>query len=113
MVPAGLRLNPPHRCPDVIKSLMMSCWKEKPPERICFELIWETLKRTNQKKVILSHRALYNRRKFPHYLIPPRNAVAIRINKIVNDIVTLKLEEDYNILKSIGYFSIMTKLNHL
>ena len=33
-VSLGQHLNPPEGCPDVIKSLMLSCWKVNPNDRI-------------------------------------------------------------------------------
>ena len=39
MVSSGYHLLPPVGCPDGVKSLMMSCWKQLPQERITFEEI--------------------------------------------------------------------------
>ena len=39
----GQHPTPPEGCPDVIKSLMLSCWQHTPANRISFSLITEKL----------------------------------------------------------------------
>ena len=50
----GLRLTPPEGCPDLIKSLMISCWELIPSERITFSKIVEILSSDNLK-ISLGH----------------------------------------------------------
>ena len=48
-VSLGQHLNPPEGCPEVIKSLMLSCWELIPNDRISFSKIVETLSEDNLK----------------------------------------------------------------
>ena len=45
----GQHLTPPEGCPDMIKSLMLSCWNLCPTERITFSKIVELLSKANIK----------------------------------------------------------------
>ena len=42
-VSLGQHLTPPEGCPDVIKTLMMSCWQQVPNNRLSFSEIINTL----------------------------------------------------------------------
>ena len=46
-VSIGKHLDPPEGCPDVIKNLMLSCWKLRPGDRIKFSVIAKTLSKSN------------------------------------------------------------------
>ena len=53
-VSMGNHPAPPEGCPDVIKSLMLSCWTPLPRDRIDFTEIVNTLSKDNLK-VSLTH----------------------------------------------------------
>ena len=59
-VSLGHHLNPPEGCPEVIKSLMLSCWELRPGDRIKFLDILKTLSKNNLE----THRAYSN----SHYI---------------------------------------------
>ena len=58
-VSLGQHLNPPEGCPEVIKSLMLSCWKHTPKDRIRFLKIVETLSEDNLKASMSHSSSLY------------------------------------------------------
>ena len=47
MVASGHHLTPPEGCPDVIKALMLSCWKYSPNDRRTFSSISSQLEEPN------------------------------------------------------------------
>ena len=58
-VSLGQHLNPPEGCPEVIKSLMLSCWEHTPSDRIRFSRIAETLSEDNLKASTSHSSSLY------------------------------------------------------
>ena len=58
-VSLGQHLTPPEGCPDVIKSLMLSCWQHFPTDRISFSEIVKTLAEDNSKIVMENSNSLY------------------------------------------------------
>ena len=50
-VSLGHHLNPPEGCPDVIKTIMLSCWKLYPNDRMKFSTIVESLSEDNLKQI--------------------------------------------------------------
>ena len=49
MVSSGHHLTPPEGCPDLIKTLMLSCWTHSPNDRTTFANISEQFKEQNLK----------------------------------------------------------------
>ena len=58
-VSLGHHLNPPEGCPEVIKSLMLSCWEHTPNDRIRFSKIVDTLSEDNLKALMSHSNSLY------------------------------------------------------
>ena len=58
-VSLGHHLNPPEGCPDVIKTIMLSCWKLFPNDRIKFSTIVESLSEDNLKKILDTSNSSY------------------------------------------------------
>ena len=60
-VSLGHHLNPPEGCPDVIKTIMLSCWKLFPNDRIKFSTIVESLSEDNLKKILDTSNSSYGK----------------------------------------------------
>ena len=60
-VSLGHHLNPPEGCPDVIKRIMLSCWKLFPNDRIKFSTIVESLSEENLKKILDTSNSTYGK----------------------------------------------------
>ena len=60
-VSLGHHLNPPEGCPDVIKTIMLSCWKLFPNDRIKFSTIVESLSEENLKKILDTSNSTYGK----------------------------------------------------
>ena len=60
-VSLGHHLNPPEGCPDVIKTIMLSCWKLYPNDRIKFSTIVESLSEDNLKKILDTSNSTYGK----------------------------------------------------
>ena len=60
-VSLGHHLNPPEGCPDVIKTIMLSCWKLFPNDRIKFSTIVESLSEENIKKILDTSNSTYGK----------------------------------------------------
>ena len=60
-VSLGHHLNPPEGCPDVIKTIMLSCWKLYPNDRMKFSTIVESLSEDNLKKILDTSNSTYGK----------------------------------------------------
>ena len=80
-VSLGHHLNPPEGCPDVIKTIMLSCWKLCPNERINFTTIAEKLSEDNLKKILDNSNSVYGKLRPLSYTDKSKHLIANRGNK--------------------------------
>ena len=77
-VSLGHHLNPPEGCPDVIKTIMLSCWKLCPNERISFTAIAEKLSEDNLKKILDNSNSMYGKLRPLSYTDKSKHLIANR-----------------------------------
>ena len=80
-VSLGHHLNPPEGCPDVIKTIMLSCWKLGPNERINFSTIADRLSEDNLEKILATSSSMYGKLKPLSYTDKSRHLISNRVNK--------------------------------
>ena len=80
-VSLGHHLNPPEGCPDVIKTIMLSCWKLCPNERINFTTIAEKLSEDNLKTILDNSNSMYGKLRPLSYTDKSKHLMANRGNK--------------------------------
>ena len=82
-VSLGHHLNPPEGCPDVIKTIMLSCWKLFPNDRIKFSTIVESLSEDNLKKILDTSNSSYGKLRPLSYTDKTKQINLNRIDKSV------------------------------
>ena len=82
-VSLGHHLNPPEGCPDVIKTIMLSCWKLFPNDRIKFSTIVESLSEENLKKILDTSNSTYGKLRPLSYTDKTKQINLNRIDKSV------------------------------
>ena len=80
-VSLGHHLNPPEGCPDIIKTIMLSCWKICPNERIKFSKIVENLSEDNIEKVLDTSNTMYGKLRPLSYTDKSKNMILNRVDK--------------------------------
>ena len=82
-VSLGHHLNPPEGCPDVIKTIMLSCWKLYPNDRIKFSTIVESLSEDNLKKILDTSNSTYGKLRPLSYTDRTKQVNLNRIDKSI------------------------------
>merc|ERR1712135_230287 len=82
-VSLGHHLNPPEGCPDVIKTIVLSCWKLFPNDRIKFSTIVESLSEDNLKKILDTSNSSYGKLRPLSYTDKTKQINLNRIDKSV------------------------------
>ena len=105
-VSLGHHLNPPEGCPDVIKTIMLSCWKLYPNDRIKFSTIVESLSEDNLKKILDTSNSTYGKLRPLSYTDRTKQVNLNRIDKsIFMDKDRVNNSEQIPLMKTEGSYS--------